>query len=65
MIEAEPFPEDSEAEAETESDMLGEAVALDQSDEYVSLAQVDVDEARLLAQLELETEADISGESLE
>ena len=65
MIEAETFPEDSEAEAEAESDMLGEAVALDQSDEYVSLAQVDVDEARLLAQSELETEADISGESLE
>ena len=64
MIEAETFPEDSEAEAEAESDMLGEAVALDQSDEYVSLAQVDVDEARLLAQSELETEADISGESL-
>lgn len=64
MIEAETFPEGSEAEAEAESDMLGEAVALDQSDEYVSLAQVDVDEARLLAQSELETEADISGESL-
>jgi hypothetical protein len=55
-------------EAETDEDEaaeLDEADALADSDEYVSLAQVEVEEATLLAQSELEAEADISGDSLE
>jgi hypothetical protein len=53
------------SELETESEELGEAVVLATSDEYDSLAQADVAEAILLAQSELEADADISGVSLE
>ena len=56
---------EEDPELETESVELGEAVALANSDEYDSLAQADVDEAILLAQSELEADADISGDSLE
>jgi hypothetical protein len=53
------------SELETESEELGEAVVLAMSEEYDSLAQADVEDAILLAQSELEADADISGDSLE
>ena len=53
------------SELETESDELDEAVALADADMLVSLAHVDVEEAILLAQSELEADADIPGDSLE
>jgi hypothetical protein len=56
---------EEDPELETESEELGEAVALAISDEYDSLAQADVEDAILLAQSELEADADISGVSLE
>jgi hypothetical protein len=62
-MDADSVEEDPELEAESEE--LGEAVALAISEEYDSLAQADVDEAILLAQSELEADADISGDSLE
>jgi hypothetical protein len=56
---------EEDPELETESEELGEAVALASSDEYDSLTQADVEEAILLAQSEFEADADISGDSLE
>ena len=63
MMDADSVEEASELEAESEE--LGEAVVLAISDEYDSLAQADVEEAILLAQSELEADADISGDWLE
>lgn len=52
-------------EADRESEALDEAVALAHPDDDASLAQVEVEEATLLAQSELYAEADISGDPLE